>query len=137
MSPEFVGGIVAGVAITDIIQQLDELFPFINWPEVFGHQQPIITDPISSIWVNGTISAIQICRQGGQAGDRTPATGPPDSTAVFPKANGGKTIRRFGPDGRAIQDIDYGHDHGAGDPHIHDWDWDKKPPRRPGVTPKL
>lgn len=45
-------------------------------------------------------------------------------------------MRTYGPDGRAVTDVDSGHDHGAGDPHVHDWDWDKKRPRQPGRAPK-
>lgn len=38
--------------------------------------------------------------------------------------------RYYGSDGRAIKNIDFGHDHtGVGDPHAHDWDWSKKPAR--------
>jgi hypothetical protein len=66
---------------------------------------------------------------------RTPANGKPNSEQEFPSPNG-KTIRVYGPDGRAIKDTDYGHDHGAGDPHIHDWDWSKERPRQPGRPPK-
>jgi hypothetical protein len=70
---------------------------------------------------------------------RTPAQGgTPDSTVEIPDGKGGKTVRKFGPDGKAETDIDHGHDHGAGDPHAHDWDWGKKPPRQPGraLTPE-
>lgn len=49
---------------------------------------------------------------------------------------GGKRVRFFGEDGRAVKDVDYGHDHGAGDPHVHDWDWTKSPPRQPGRAPR-
>ncbi len=57
-------------------------------------------------------------------------TGKPNSKETFPKPNGGKTIREYGKDGKAIRDIDYGHNHGAGDPHIHDWDWSGPKPIR-------
>ena len=70
---------------------------------------------------------------------RTPAQGgTPDSTVVIPDGKGGSTTRTYGPDGKATTDIDRGHDHGAGDPHAHDWDWGKKPPRQPGrpLTPE-
>ncbi len=64
---------------------------------------------------------------------RTPAQGgPPDGKQTYPNGGGGKTIRHYGPDGRATTDYDFGHDHGAGDPHAHDWDWSKAPPRQPG-----
>jgi RHS repeat-associated protein len=65
----------------------------------------------------------------------TPATGKPGSTQVFPKPGGGKQIRIYGPDGKAVKDIDYGHNHGAGDPHVHVWDWGKKIPRQEGRSP--
>jgi len=77
----------------------------------------------------------------GKGRDRTPSKGRPGSSREFPK-EGGRQIRDYGPDGRAIRDIDYGHSHGAGDPHVHDWNWGKpgqergrgRPPR-PGEIP--
>jgi hypothetical protein len=65
-------------------------------------------------------------------GDRTPAWGAPGTTEEFPKEGGGKTIRQYDGAGRATRDIDFGHDHGAGDPHKHQWDWTKQAPRQPG-----
>jgi hypothetical protein len=71
------------------------------------------------------------------AQNRTPATGTPDTTVTLPGQGGNSTDRTYGPDGRAVKDVDSGHDHGAGDPHAHDWDWSKTPPRQPGrpLTP--
>jgi hypothetical protein len=62
-----------------------------------------------------------------------PAKGKPNSTAVKEKGDGvNGQIREYGPDGRAVKDLDLGHDYeGAGDPHAHDWDWTKIPPRQP------
>jgi hypothetical protein len=40
------------------------------------------------------------------------------------------TVRIYGPDGKAIADVDHGHDHGKGDPHIHPWDWSQPKPKR-------
>ena len=62
-----------------------------------------------------------------------PSAGTPGSASELKDA-GGKLIQRryYGNDGRAIKNIDYGHDHGAGDPHAHDWDWTQSPPRQPG-----
>lgn len=57
-------------------------------------------------------------------------TGKPNSKETFPKPDGGKTVREYGKDGKAIRDVDYGHNHGAGDPHIHDWDWSGPRPIR-------
>lgn len=66
---------------------------------------------------------------------RTPAKSDPDTTKTYPDEQGGCTERKYGPDGRASEDIDYGHDHNnAGDPHKHKWDWNnKKNPRGPAV----
>jgi len=57
----------------------------------------------------------------------SPRTGPPNSTAWFPNpSTGDGTVRVYGPNGEAVTDYDYGHDHtGAGDPHAHDWGKDK------------
>jgi RHS repeat-associated protein len=81
---------------------------------------------------------------------RTPRTGPPNSTQWFPnpKDPDDVTVRVYGPNGEAVTDYDYGHDHtGAGDPHAHDWGKDangkpvrgKPRPVRPGekVPPKV
>lgn len=62
-----------------------------------------------------------------------PSKAAPNSVAKKKDATG-KVIQKrfFGPDGRAEKNIDYGHDHtGVGDPHAHDWDWTKTPPRQP------
>jgi RHS repeat-associated protein len=49
--------------------------------------------------------------------------GPKNGSTIFPNKGGGRTERRYDNNGRAWADIDYGHDHGAGDPHVHWWDW--------------
>ena len=62
-----------------------------------------------------------------------PAFGTPNSTETLRDA-GGNLIqtRQYNDQGKATKNIDYGHDHsGAGDPHVHDWDWSKNPPRQP------
>jgi RHS repeat-associated protein len=66
--------------------------------------------------------------------DRTPASGPPNTTQRFPNKTGW-TDRVYGEDGRATKDVDFGHDHGGGDPHVHDWDWSKEKPRQDGRAP--
>jgi hypothetical protein len=67
--------------------------------------------------------------------NRLPAKGTPGSIEEL-KDSGGKIIQKryYGGDGRAQKNIDYGHDHGVGDPHAHDWDWTRSPPRQPGRT---
>jgi len=61
-----------------------------------------------------------------------PSTGPAGGTKEKLDEDGKIIQRRFyGADGRAEKNIDYGHDHtGVGDPHAHDWDWSKNPPRQ-------
>jgi hypothetical protein len=77
-------------------------------------------------------------KSGGRV--NSPAQGePPDTTKTIPGNKPGETTERtYGPDGRAAKDVDRGHDHGAGDPHAHDWDWSKARPRGPGrpLTPE-
>jgi hypothetical protein len=59
-----------------------------------------------------------------------PARGPINGTLQKPPHGQTIQIRHYGPDGRAKKNIDFGHDHGQGDPNVHDWDWSKKPPRQ-------
>ena len=61
---------------------------------------------------------------------RYPAANQPPGTVVIPTPSG-QTQRIFGEDGRAMRDIDWGHNHGTGDPHQHPWDWTQDPPRQP------
>jgi hypothetical protein len=60
------------------------------------------------------------------------ATGEPNSSEAEATDDSHGKIRDYGPDGKAKTDYDFGHDHGAGDPHAHDWDWSSYPPRQPG-----
>jgi RHS repeat-associated protein len=67
-------------------------------------------------------------------GRSLPTTGNANSSADLLDEDGNVVQRRyFGPDGRAVKDIDFS-DHGTPKqhpkvPHEHDWDWSKKPPR--------
>jgi RHS repeat-associated protein len=67
---------------------------------------------------------------------RTPVVGDPNSTQEFPSKNG-RTVRVYGPDGRAVKDIDYcDQAHSGNDPEVHDWDWSSgKPVRGPARPP--
>ncbi len=60
----------------------------------------------------------------GSEGQRNPmpAQGEPGSTQAWVNPNDGCTNRDFDSEGKAIPDFDFSHDHGAGDPHAHDWD---------------
>lgn len=50
-----------------------------------------------------------------------PREGVPSTTQVIDRGNESGQIREYGPDGITSKDFDFGHDHGAGDPHAHDW----------------
>jgi RHS repeat-associated protein len=84
----------------------------------------------------GVVSTGESSGRGGylqMQSSRTPAKGAPGTSINLPGDKPGqKTIRIFGDDGRAVKDIDFGHNHGAGDPHAHDWDWTSDTPRGPG-----
>lgn len=73
----------------------------------------------------------------GQRPTKTPNEGTPGSTYINP---GSGQERKYGSDGKPVQDIDHDHDHGQGVPHIHDWgrDANGRPVRGPGrpVDPK-
>lgn len=87
---------------------------------------------------NGSFTVTECCNGGiGPLGQTTPSRGQPNTSQTFSSQDGGYTRRFYGGDGRAVKDVDYGHDHGAGDPHIHDWDWSTEPPtRKPGRSPR-
>jgi Bacterial toxin 24 len=63
-----------------------------------------------------------------------PTTGNPNSSKEKRDKKGNIVQRRYyGGDGKAILNIDFDHDHGAGKPHAHDWDLTQDPPvRLPG-----
>src|SRR2546428_10204673 len=88
-------------------------------------------------WTVLAIVGVATIGMGGHAlwrhfAKRTPARGKPNNREVFPNQRGGGTIRDCGPDGRAKPDYDFGHYHGAGDPHAYDWDWQNPKPRGRG-----
>jgi RHS repeat-associated protein len=49
-----------------------------------------------------------------------PYRGEPKSTQALDRGNGSGQIRDYGPDGLPAKGFDFGHDHGFGDPHVHD-----------------
>jgi hypothetical protein len=66
-----------------------------------------------------------------------PKTGNPNTSRVKRDKNGKIIQRRFyGGDGRAIKNVDKEAHHGHPNPHIHDWDWTKDPPRQPWRHPR-
>jgi RHS repeat-associated protein len=135
----------------------------VNWVDPYGLQAtlPVTVVGIGGVipGTGGYLPPITICKEGlsfqgqdmskkegedvkkgGKRKDekkrpaRTPAKNKPNSKKEFPDGKGGKTVREYGPDGRAKRDIDYGHNHGKGDPHQHGWDWsDPNNPRGPGI----
>lgn len=72
-----------------------------------------------------------VCHARPGAGSDMPSKGPPNSTDVSDRGNGNGTIRDYGPNGDAQTDYDFGHDHGSGDPHGHDWNNGVRGPHRP------
>jgi RHS repeat-associated protein len=60
-----------------------------------------------------------------------PPRGRPNSTDVIDRGGGRGQIREYGPNGEAAKDFDFGHDHGSGDPHVHDWINGVRQPGRP------
>jgi len=70
------------------------------------------------------------------ARDDLPTTGNPNTSRVKRDNKGNIIQRRFyGPDGKAIKNVDREAHHGHPSPHIHDWDWAKDPPRQPWRHP--
>lgn len=66
-----------------------------------------------------------------------PKRGNPNTSRVKRDKNGRIIQRRFyGGDGRAIKNVDNEAHHGHPNPHIHDWDWTKDPPRQPWRRPR-
>jgi hypothetical protein len=61
-----------------------------------------------------------------------PDHGSPNTSVSEYDRNGNRIRRRsFGADGIPIKNIDYEPHHGHPNPHAHDWDWTKDPPRQP------
>ncbi|MEZ5933157.1 MAG: hypothetical protein R3F54_14635 [Alphaproteobacteria bacterium] len=84
----------------------------------------------------------------GAQGNSPPFKGEPGSTVTVTNPDGTpKQTRSYGEDGFPEKDIDYNHDHGQGQPHVHDWgrpegggkprNEDRKPgrPPEPGELP--
>lgn len=61
-----------------------------------------------------------------------PYDGEPGTWSEHPH---GKQDRLYGPDGTPAVDIDYGHDHGQGSPHSHNWDNGVRGPSVPVSVP--
>lgn len=57
-----------------------------------------------------------------------PVQGRPGTWVVGPRGD-----RLYGPDGKPIKDVDWGHNHGQGQPHTHDWIDGVRQPGRPAT----
>jgi SPP1 gp7 family putative phage head morphogenesis protein len=57
-----------------------------------------------------------------------PPQGRPGTWVVGPRGD-----RLYGPDGKPIKDVDWGHDHGQGQPHTHEWIDGVRQPGRPAT----
>lgn len=90
---------------------------------------PTAVDEYSETEINNPITIIPGTVDPGY--DRgSPTEGPSGGSRIFHRNDGGFTERFYDTDGRAMVDIDHGHDHGAGDPHVHWWDWTGQTPKR-------
>src|SRR2546425_202834 len=66
---------------------------------------------------------------------KLPAEGNPNTSAEERDEKGNVMRRRFyGRDGKAIKNIDFEPHHGHPAPHVHDWDWTKRPTTATGST---
>jgi hypothetical protein len=66
-----------------------------------------------------------------------PTTSNPNTSRVKRDKKGKIIQRRFyAADGKAIKNVNYEAHHGHPNPHVHDWDWTKDPPRQPWRLPK-
>jgi RHS repeat-associated protein len=54
-------------------------------------------------------------------GESLPSKSKPGDSKVENRGDGKGTIRDYDENGNAKTDYDFGHNHGAGDPHAHDW----------------
>lgn len=67
-------------------------------------------------------------------GSKTGVLGPKNGILVQRNPQTGDIIqiRKYDGNGNPVLDIDFGHDHGSGDPHAHDWDYpsDKAPNKK-------
>ena len=58
---------------------------------------------------------------------RTPTEGEPNTDLEIKGPKDSRTVRHFGPDGKAEYDIDYWHPGAKHEfPHRHDWNWNNK-----------
>lgn len=70
-------------------------------------------------WLYGAVVDIF---SGNYYSSAIPLQGEPGSSVTTANPDGTpKQTRTYGPDGYPQQDIDYNHDHGQGQPHVHEW----------------
>jgi uncharacterized protein RhaS with RHS repeats len=76
---------------------------------------------------NGGVDVFGLARKSVKSrlpeGSRTGDFGPKDGVLLKRNKQTGEIIqiRTYDSDGNPVKDIDFGHDHGMGDPHAHDW----------------
>lgn len=122
------GGVVGGVTGTFVIPGLGTAVGGGGGAELGALVGGFLGSTLGA--ARDAVSGLQVLLN-TRSGD-LPARGKPNTSAAKDDGKGNGQIRDYGPDGRAKTDYDFGHDHGAGDPHAHDWDWAKKPERQPG-----
>lgn len=88
------------------------------WPRPAGEGSDIIPpEPYYNESSDDGDNSPKQCDDSSQRGN--PYHGEPGTWSEHPH---GKQDRLYGPDGTPVVDIDYGHDHGQGSPHSHNWD---------------
>ena len=132
-----IGGSAAGATVLGIAGGVGGSFAVPVLGTVVGAEGGVAAGGLIGGFLGSTLGAARDLVSGlstltSKRGQDLPARGKPNGTAAKDDGAGKGQIRDYGPDGRAKTDYDFGHDHGAGDPHAHDWDWGKKPERQPG-----
>jgi RHS repeat-associated protein len=81
---------------------------------------------VESIWnaITGEGASSNETTTEDKCGQNSPRSLPPrgeaNSTGVLDRGSGTGQIRDYGPDGLPLRDFDFGHDHGFGDPRVHE-----------------
>jgi RHS repeat-associated protein len=71
-------------------------------------------------WIYGAV--VDLVSGSAMSSSGIGLSGEPGSSITITNPDGTpKQTRIYGPDGYPVQDIDYNHDHGQGQPHVHDW----------------